>query len=615
MDAIPQTLALAVEHHQAGRLQPAGGLYEEILRADPNHAHALHLLGVIAHQTGRHQLAVQRIRRAIEANPNAAAFHNNLGATYTALRKLDEAVASCRRAVQLDPGFVEAYNNLGDALREQGKLDEAVASCRRALELKPDHAKAHHNLANALKDQGKVDEAEAGYRRALQIEPDLALAHGNLAILYEELNRSQEAESAVAEGLRVAPDNPLINLVAARCEERQGRYAQAIDRLDNLAARGPRRGTIVQDVHYQLGRLCDRAGHDARAFAHFSEANRLASQHIQDSPIDKQRYFQEIDVLGETFSQNWVNSWSAGGSPPASEAPVFLVGFPRSGTTLLDVILDSHPGIQILEEKPAVSAIGKSLQSMPGGYPGAMAELTPPAIEELRNVYFRTADRFIDREPGKVLIDKLPLNTIRTGLILRVFPAAKFIVAVRHPCDVCLSCFMQDFKINDAMASFFTLEDSARLYDKVMRLWQQYVRVLPHSYCVVRYEDLVDDFEAQTRRLLRFVGVDWNDAVRQYHQHAVQKRNISTPSYRQVTEPIYKRACNRWRRYAEQLEPIMSVLEPHIEHFGYGSSDVHQPRYVEGTTPVPPPPSPHNHQIDSFPAPFSAPCPHKAENC
>jgi len=653
VNTIRETLVLAVEHHRAGRLQNAGQLYLRILESDPNHADALHLLGVIDHQLGRHELAVRRISRAIELNPNAAAFHANLGAALAALGKPVEAEASYRRALQLKPDFAEAHNNLANALKDQGRLDEAVAGCTRALQLKPDYvdalnnlgaalvklgrmdealtsfrralqinpncakahsnlgavlcqrgktddavaayrraleiqpdcAEAHNNLAMMLRSQGRGDEAEAAWRRALEIRPDFDDAMGNLAILYEELNRLPEAESMAAEGLRSWPEHPLINLATAKCEQREGRYQEATHRLQKAekTAVSTRAGEgVLRDIRFELGRLHERLGDSRQAFTCFSGANELAEQQARDCAILKQRYVQEIDTLAETFNQQWVNSWSNPAPPPADGTPVFLIGFPRSGTTLLDVILDSHPEIQTLAEEPAVSAMQAVLQEMVGGYPRAMANLTPSLIAELRDAYYLTVDRFIDRQPGRILVDKFPLNMVHTGLILRVFPSARFIVALRHPCDVCLSCFMQNFKHNEAMANFFTLEDTAGLYDKVFKLWQQYVRVLPHPYHLVRYEDLVDDFETQTRRLLGFIGVPWDDAVRGYHQHAVENRSINTPSYRQVSEPIYKRARFRWRRYAEQLEPIMSVLEPHIEYFGYGSPAVPRPHYTQG---------------------------------
>lgn len=603
MASIPESLAVAMEHHRGGRLRPAGQIYREILRVDPNHAGALHLLGLLAHQSGDHQSALEQMTRAADAAPHSAAIHNNLASAYKAVGRLEEAVASSRRALELNPDFAEAYNNLGNALRAQGKLEEAVASYRHALRINPGLVGVHTNLGNALKAQGKLGEAAASYRRALEIRPGYAEAHNslggifhcqeryedalkcfqravelkpdyphalaNLAGLYEQLNRVEEAASAAARALRAAPDHPLASLVAAKCQSRQGRRREAIDRLSRIVPRVDPATDVARGIHFELGRLYDRLGEPDRAFACFSEGNRLVSEHVRGWQAQRQGYLQMLRNLSEAFTREWVDGWTPAAEPAADETPAFLVGFPRSGTTLLDVILDSHPGIQTLEEKPAVSVLEEEVQRLPGGYPRALADLSAAELKGLRAVYFRMVDHFVRRQPGRILLDKLPLNIVSTGLILRVFPAAKLIVAVRHPCDVCLSCFMQNFKSNAGMANFFTLKDAALLYDKVMGLWRQYREVLPHAHHVVRYEDLIGDFEGQTRRLLEFLGVGWDEAVRAYAEHARLHRQIQTPSYRQVVQPIYRRARFRWRRYARHLAPVMDVLRPHMQHFGY----------------------------------------------
>jgi tetratricopeptide (TPR) repeat protein len=606
MATISETLEIAVKHHQAGELQHAGRIYEEILRTDSDHAVALHLFGVVAHQVGQHQLAVERIGRAISLRPGAVAFHSNLGAAYVALGKLSEGASSFQRALQIQPDLAAAHNNLGSVLRTQGRLDEAEACFRRALEIEPDYVDAHSNLGGALGDQRRLEEAEASLRRALELQPDSAQAHNglgviiqhqpkpdeavacfrravelrpdyasaiaNLARLYERLNRVEDAASTVAECLRIAPDHPAANLVAGQCEEREGRQQEAIDRLERVRSCGELDAAISIAFSFQLGRLYDGVGDTARAFAEFTRANRLVSQRLRSGGVEKEQYLRDIEILGETFSKTWVDSWLP--APPLckNETPVFLIGFPRSGTTLLDVILDGHPRIRTLEEKPAVLAVETEIKALPGGYPQAMADLTPAQIEQLRATYFRTVDGFIDRRPGQILVDKYPLNSLRTGIILRVFPAARFIVAVRHPCDCCLSCFMQNFEMNWAMANFLTLEDTALLYAKAMDLWRQCVRVLPHPYHLVRYEDLVDDFETEVRRLLEFLELDWDDGVRDYAEQARRRGRVNTVSYDQVVRPIYKQARYRWQRYAEYLEPIIGVLKPHIDYFGYESS-------------------------------------------
>jgi tetratricopeptide (TPR) repeat protein len=604
---ISQSLTVAVKHHQAGELQLAEQIYQQVLRADPGHADALHLLGVMAHQVGNHDLAVERIRRAIASNPHTAAFHSNLGSAYNALGRLDEAVASYHRALEIEPGFAQAHNNLGNTLKNQGKLDDAVASYGRALQIAPDYAEACNNLGNALRelgkldealtsyqralqiapnypeaynnwgnalrDLGKLDEAEASYRRALQIKPDYADAFGNLAGLYERLNRLEEATATADEGLRVSPHHPLVNLAVAKCQERERRYQEAIDRLVRIRPFARPESDVAKEISFQLAQLYDRAGDPPKAFDHFTEANRMAMQAAGDVASLQEQYFQSIDVLEKAFSESSVDAWSPAPAFDGGETPVFLVGFARSGTTLLNVILDAHPRIQTLDEKPTILSVLRAVESLPGGFAHAIPRLSPEQFGHLRTTYFRAVADCVERRPGHVLVDVNPMNTVEIGLILRVFPSARFLVALRHPYDVCLSCFMQDFKTNGATVHFFTLEHTALAYAKVMSLWQQYLRVLPHPHHVVRYEDLVDGFEGEIRRLLRFLNVEWDDAVLDYAEHARRRGMIHTPSYRQVTEPIYKRARYRWRRYAGQLAPIMSALEPYVERFGYQHHD------------------------------------------
>jgi hypothetical protein len=248
---------------------------------------------------------------------------------------------------------------------------------------------------------------------------------------------------------------------------------------------------------------------------------------------------------------------------------VFLVGFPRSGTTLLDQILDSHPGIQGIEEKPMIEKIVEKLSVFPGEYPAVLASLNERDIAKLRKEYMTLVDGHISREPGSTIIDKLPLNIIHIGLINSLFPRSRIILALRHPCDVCLSNFMQHYEINDAMANFFTLEDTVELYDQVMSLWREYVEILSLDYIEFRYESLLENSEAEIRPLLDFLQLDWDPSLLDYTNHAKKRGAINTPSYSQVTKPIYHQAKYRWQKYQQYLKPVMDRLESHITYFSY----------------------------------------------
>ncbi len=277
MATISEALAIAIQHHQAGRLQAAEQIYRQILAVEPNHADAMHLLGVIAHQAGKHEIAVESIGRAIGLKGSVAAFHLNLGEAYRALQRIPEAVACYRRALELKPDFAEAQCNLGNALKVQGKLAEAVACYRRALQLKPDHAAAHNNLGNALRAQGKRDEALACYRRALQLMPDFAEAHNNLGNALKDQGNLHEALACCRRALELKPDfaEAHHNLGAALKE--QGNLDQAVACYRRAIELKP----DFAEAHHNLGFVLHDQGRLAEAVACYQRALELKPDDLE----------------------------------------------------------------------------------------------------------------------------------------------------------------------------------------------------------------------------------------------------------------------------------------------------------------------------------------------
>ena len=249
--------------------------------------------------------------------------------------------------------------------------------------------------------------------------------------------------------------------------------------------------------------------------------------------------------------------------------PVFIVGFPRSGTTLLDQIVDAHPDVQVIEELPMVRRVFEAVSEMPGGYQKALLSLRENQRKKLQALYWSKAQEFGANLDMPVVVDKFPLNIIYVPMIAAIFPNAKIILALRHPADCILSCFMQDFEINLAMRNFLSLEDAANLYDLVMALWERYEAHLSLNVHRVHYEKLITDLRGEVEPVLNFLGLEWNDAVADPAAHAKARGTIRTPSYAQVTQPIYYNAADRWRRYEKHLAPVMPKLEKHIRYFGY----------------------------------------------
>jgi tetratricopeptide (TPR) repeat protein len=601
---VARLMAEGVRHHQQGRLEKAARCYRRVLEIEPRQADGLHLSGLIAHQSGDHPRAMALIEKAIAANGRQAPYHNSLGVVLLSSGDPAEAERRFRQALALDLLYPEAHNNLGNALQAQGRLQEAVAaydhaieirpayaeawcnrgrtlhlldqphvaveSFRRALALRPDWPKALRYLGDALGQQGERERAEECYRRALALDPADGETHASLAALLERANRLQEGLAAAEEALRRNPRDVRAGVAAARAERRLGRAEDALRRLESLDVNEADAENRAYAA-FERGQILDRLGNYARAYRAFAEGNTLLAQSPSARDIDRDFFPRLIERLGRRFTREWVATWTP---TPCGDRPdpVFLIGFPRSGTTLLDQILDSHPALQTLEEKDALDQVRRTVERMPEGYPDALAGLGADALRELRRLYFDEVDWHFGDVGGRTPVDKMPLNTIDAGLIYRLFPRARMLLALRHPCDVVLSGFMQAMKPNTAMVLFDSVVSTARFYAQVMSLWLRYREVLPQSVLSIRYEDLVADFAGETHRILEFLGLPWDDAVLSYAEHA-KTRAIATPSYHQVVQPIYRRSVGRWHNYADAFAEILPILQPFIQAFGYSAED------------------------------------------
>lgn len=533
-------------------------------------------LGHVLRAMGRLQEAAEALEHAVMLAPDLERAWKNLGTVRIALDDTSGAAEAFRKVIELNPDDMEARLNLGIVHHTAGDFREAVATYRAALEVDPDNARAHLNLGIVQNEMRRTHDAEAAFRRALALAPDWPEIYAELGALCEETNRLDEATEVLDRGLALAPDDTRLLLEAAKTDRRQGEPARGIERLARVdaVALNPR---LAEQVHWELAYLHDRAGSVDAAWQHVTAANDIASHTVRRRNVDPRRFLDKIDALQALFASADVAGWA--NAPPAERAaPVFMIGFPRSGTTLTDLVLDSHPMIRTVEEKPTITGVEQALAARPPGYPSALAEVGPDDIAELRRTYFEALDRALgDGAPdgphgpdeGAIIVDKMPIRTVHSGLIWRLFPDAPFIFCLRHPCDVVLSGLMQHYALNDAFANFFTLEDSARIYDKVMTLWQTYNERLPLNVHVVRYESLVDDLEGQARALADFVGVDFDPAMLDYRAGLASRGRINTNSYHQVTEGLYQRSRERWKRYETYLAPVLDTLAPHIERFGY----------------------------------------------
>lgn len=537
------------------------------MAARPPQADINRLMGEAAAAFGHgdHARAAALGKQVLALHPDMPEALHLTGLCAMCAGEMPSALALLERAAALKPADAQLIHNLGIARMQAGDAAGAREAFARAAELDPRNPESQYNLAVVRGELGDSAAAEQAYRRALELAPRHAAAASGLAALCEQENRLEEAERWSAAALQVDPADAVAQLTRAQLDARAGRHPEAVTRLQALLEQPltPRNRALAAG---RLGAAFDKAGEPKRAWNQYLAA-KAALQQTLSIPMPEGAY---SFTVAERVSRR-LDALLAGlpifTADPA--APAFLVGFPRSGTTLLDQILSSHPGIAVLEEQDTLQDFlaeftlsDARLTALPG--------LDAAALAPWRELYWRRVEGYMPERPRqKLFVDKLPLNSVFIPLLARLFPGARFILALRDPRDVVLSCFMQTFTLNEAMRHFLSLDEAARYYAAVMGVAARAEAGLGPRVLRVRYEDVVGEIEGQARRLLAFLGLPWDPAVLSFHETA-QKRRINTPSYQQVVQPVYDSARERWRRYMDELKPVLPVLEPFVDKFGYG---------------------------------------------
>jgi tetratricopeptide (TPR) repeat protein len=569
---------------RVGRLAEAAASYRHALDADPEFAQAHNNLGELWLERGRADEALVSCQQALRIRPNFAHAHQNVGTALVRLGRFDEAASSCRRAIAIDPGFAEAHNSLGSALLGLGHPQEAIASFKRSLDINPDFAEAHANLARALRGMGRLDEAVAGYRRALLLKPDLVLARTELATALRLQRRTDEAEQTCREALRIEPDFAAAFVVLAELRADAGLFAEAEELFRRTLAIDPaspeawagltrvRRMTpadeawraamqrLVEEgmppqrellLRYAMGKFCDDVGDFERAFGNYRRANELARscgpRHERGS------LSRTIDLIIRSYDGHWINRQRA--AVPRTARPVFIVGMLRSGSTLAEQILASHPQVFGAGELTFWSEVGTAAVSTASAANMTAMSMSDTALADLGERYLQ-ALRELSPEALRV-VDKLPTNFLFLGLIHAALPGARIIHLLRHPIDTCMSIYFQHFEAANTYSN--DLEDLAHYYGEYRRLMQHWRAALPaEAILEVPYEGLVTDLPAWTCRMLEFIGVPWHARCLEFNLTA---RPVVTASKWQVRQKLFGSSVGRWRHYQRFLTPLMPLLE------------------------------------------------------
>jgi tetratricopeptide (TPR) repeat protein len=588
----------AVDALQTGNPAMAEQLCRQRLAERPRDETAVALLPVALARQSRHDEALPLFARLARDHPAEAAHRVNLGYAQLAVGQVDAAIQTFERAMGRFPAEPALGLGLGQACLQRGWMQRAIDVLQPVLRAAPHDAYAAALLARALIEAGdrRAEATElAGQLLAARVEDAATLTELALALI--GLQRDAEAEACLQRAVALDPVDDSARLHLAQLQERQNRTGDAAATLDEVSvgrrhdalwllarARLHRRARELDEADALLGRIGDapapvraeaatergkvlhELGRHEDAFACFAEANALMHA-LEIANFGAADGDQGPGWMLRTYTAAEVASWSPPPAP-AAHTPIFVVGFPRSGTTLLENMLDAHPGLQALEERPAIDAALATLESG-GPLDQALASLDDGLAGAARESYWAAVSRYLALRPAARLVDRYPLNMARLAVICRVFPGAPVVLAVRHPCDVVLSCFMQNFHIRDRTPGFHTLLNGARIYDRLMHKWVAEVEAFAPRLHVIRYEDLVTDVGAHAQRLAAFLGIDGEAAMLDFATHALQRGRIHTPSYAQVVQPIYRSAVMRWKSYAGHFGPALAILTPWIQHWGY----------------------------------------------
>lgn len=575
----------AVRHQKDGEYAKAERVYAEILGTWPDNADAHNLMGLLAHQTGRPELAEQHMQRSLQLSPKRAEFHFNYGAMLAELKRPDQAARAFQAAVELAPRMTDAWQGLAFAFLDM-KLEMYAAAClQQLLQLEPRRADLWLTLGECFESMSMMPEALAAFRNAEQIAPDDARSVLGLARVAVETGDDASAQAGFDKLAIKAGDVPEVHYQKSVWLANKGEFATARAELERalelapdfyqaalyyayitelpldhplvqrLMQRATRGGWIEADqganVNFALGYVLDRHKRHDDAFAHYAEANRLRRMGVRYTTASHLEYQTSLlKNLGPEFQSRAKRF----GNP--SVKPIFIVGLPRSGTSLLEQILSGHPEIHGGGEMTFLHAELRRRLG-PAGYGNLQNTLGTVGDTVLADVAGALLAHMDQIAPGKSRVtDKMPSNLTVLGLVHGLFPQAKIIYCQRDPLDVCVSCFTTSFKSGHKFSNDLTeLGEYYRISEAAMRHWEDMFQ--PGSVCRVRYEDLVADLEGQARRLLSFCGLDWNEGCLNFQDNA---RSVRTASVYQVRQPIYSSAIGRWRRYERHLGPLQQAL-------------------------------------------------------
>jgi tetratricopeptide (TPR) repeat protein len=533
-----------------GRTEPALAHYQKALAINPDYAEARNNLGTALAALGRHEEAVAQYQAAIALRPSYAEAHRSLANALGVLERYEEAASHYEKVLAILPNDAAARTALGNALHRLDRTDEAIAQYEKVLAAFPAHAEAHTSLGNTVHRLGRTHEAIGHFRRALAIDPSDPGIYSSLGGALIALGRSAEASEAFEKAIALAPRKAgfFWNLASVRRFSGDDHYfaamlelAEHIDALD-----------IEEqiDLHFALGKAFADVGDHKRSFEHLLRGNALKRQRVT---YDEEKALQRLDRIRRVFTADTLRGKAGHGDP--SSAPIFIVGMPRSGTTLIEQILASHLKVFGAGElREMANLAGRIGSADAAAFPEAVQTLSGEELRRIGDQYVQAVTRLAPN--AERITDKMPGNFSLAGLIHLALPNARIIHACRDPRATAFSCFSLLF--SGTLEFTYDLAEFGRYYRAYLKLMAHWREVLPTGIMLeVQYEDVVRDVESEARRIIAHCGLEWDDACLSFYK---TERSVRTASATQVRQPIYQSSIGRWRLHEEELQPLLREL-------------------------------------------------------
>ena len=518
LEPTKERVATAAQAFARGQTEEAEKICRQVLREHPNEVDAMRLLASIANKLEQRDDAIVLLERAVELKPKFAGAWADLAETYTESEKFGEALDAVQRVIKLQPNMPFGHMIRGSILGKKDDHEGAINAFKEALEIEPDHIGSNMGLGNTLKTIGRYDEAVKSYKKCIEAQPLFSEAYWSLANLKTysfDDDEIKNMEKHVQSQDLTPASKAFFHIAIANAKEKQMKYGEA--------------------------------------WYHFHTGNELRrTSEIYDSVTTQVTH----DALIETFDEEFVNSTK--GSGCQSDAPIFILGLPRSGSTLIEQILASHSQVEGTRELPDISLLGRRLtKSKPPGikYPDAVKHMTDEEKTEYGESYLETSKRYRTDKPR--FIDKMPNNFAHIGFIKTILPNAKIINAKRHPLDSCVSSFKQLFYKGQSWSyDLFEIGEYYLEYERMMDHWHS---LYPGEIYDIQYENIVNNQEDESRALIQYCGLDWEDSCLKFYEN---KRSVNTASSEQVRQPIYKGAMYAWKNYESEIGALKDILEP-----------------------------------------------------